>query len=47
VPQTWANVEKAGRLLGYAPTTPFDKGVARFVEWLGRSRDDGGSAART
>ena len=34
VPQTWADLTKAGRLLGYNPQTPFAKGVARFVEWL-------------
>ena len=34
VPQTWANVDKARTLLGYSPTTPYDKGVKRFVEWL-------------
>jgi UDP-glucuronate 4-epimerase len=34
VPQTWANVDKARTLLGYAPTTPYDRGVKRFVEWL-------------
>jgi UDP-glucuronate 4-epimerase len=38
VPQTWANVDKAARLLGYAPTMTFQHGVARFVEWL-RSSD--------
>ena len=31
VPQTWANVEKAQRLLGYAPTTPYAKA---FVDSL-------------
>ena len=34
VPQTWASVEKAHRLLGYTPTTPFREGVTRFAEWL-------------
>jgi UDP-glucuronate 4-epimerase len=34
VPQTWADVEKAKRLLGYAPTMDFATGVARFAEWL-------------
>ena len=34
VPQTWANVEKAGRLLGYAPKTSYREGVQRFVDSL-------------
>jgi UDP-glucuronate 4-epimerase len=35
VPQTWARVDKAAALLGYAPTTRYEAGVARFAEWLG------------
>jgi UDP-glucuronate 4-epimerase len=31
VPRTWANVDKARRLLGYQPRTPFIEGVQRFV----------------
>ena len=34
VPQTWASVEKAQRLLGYAPQTPFADGLATFATWL-------------
>jgi len=34
VPQTWANIDKARALLRYNPTTPYEKGVTRFVEWL-------------
>jgi UDP-glucuronate 4-epimerase len=34
VPQTWASVDKAGALLGYRPTTRYEEGVRRFVEWL-------------
>ena len=34
VPQTWANIDKARRLLGYNPMTPYEKGVTRFVDWL-------------
>jgi UDP-glucuronate 4-epimerase len=34
VPQTWANIEKARRLLGYEPKTTYVQGVRRFVEWL-------------
>jgi UDP-glucuronate 4-epimerase len=36
VPQTWANVEKARRLLAYQPHTRFEDGVARFAEWFFR-----------
>jgi UDP-glucuronate 4-epimerase len=32
--QTWANTEKAQRLLGYEPRTTYQEGVRRFVEWL-------------
>ena len=34
VDRTFADVEKAARLLDYAPATPFDQGVAKQVEWL-------------
>jgi UDP-glucuronate 4-epimerase len=34
VPQTWANVEKAQRLLGYRPTTTYADGVRKFARWL-------------
>ena len=33
VPQTWADVTKAGQLFGYKPTTTFKQGVERFVAW--------------
>jgi UDP-glucuronate 4-epimerase len=36
VPQTWANVAKAGALLGYEPRTPYSIGVRRFAEWFAR-----------
>jgi UDP-glucuronate 4-epimerase len=38
VPQTWANVEKARRLLGYVPRTSFVDGIKRFVEWFNSTR---------
>lgn len=34
VPQTWACVEKAARLLYYTPVIRTDKGLARFATWL-------------
>lgn len=33
VPQTWADVTKAGELFGYKPTTCFKSGVEQFVKW--------------
>jgi len=35
VSQTWANIDKARRLLGYEPATPFAEGLRQFVEWAG------------
>ncbi len=34
VPITYANVDKARRLLGYEPTTAIEPGIARFWDWL-------------
>lgn len=34
VPQTWANIDKARKLLGYEPNVPFDTGVKNFVQWF-------------
>ena len=33
VPQTWADVTRANKLLGYKPTTSFKDGVAAFYGW--------------
>ena len=33
VPQTWADVTKAGELFGYEPKTSFKEGIKRFVAW--------------
>ena len=33
VPLTWADVSKAGRLLGYHPATNLEEGLAKFVAW--------------
>ncbi len=34
VPQTFADIEKASRLLGYQPITPFREGLVHFKDWL-------------
>ena len=36
VPTTWASIDKARALLGYAPTTSYDEGVEKFARWLTR-----------
>lgn len=35
VPQTWADVGKAKRLLRFNPSTSFGEGLRRFADWLG------------
>ncbi len=37
VPITYADVTKAGRLLGYAPKVPIREGLHRFVAWYRES----------
>ena len=34
VPQTFADVSKAQRLLGYKPQTRIEEGIGKFVEWF-------------
>jgi UDP-glucuronate 4-epimerase len=34
VPQTFADISKARRLLGYNPTTQIEEGIRRFVQWF-------------
>jgi UDP-glucuronate 4-epimerase len=34
VPQTFADISKARRLLGYDPQTPIEEGIRRFVQWF-------------
>lgn len=34
VPQTWADLQKAQELLGYAPQTRIEDGLAAFADWL-------------
>ena len=33
VPLTWADVSKAGKLLGYRPQTSLEDGLRNFVAW--------------
>jgi UDP-glucuronate 4-epimerase len=33
VPLTWADISKAGRLLGYRPATRLEEGLEKFVAW--------------
>jgi UDP-glucuronate 4-epimerase len=39
VPQTFADISKARRLLGYDPRTPIEEGIRRFVGWY-RGNDE-------
>jgi UDP-glucuronate 4-epimerase len=34
VPQTFADITKARRLLGYDPQTQIEKGIEKFIEWF-------------
>ncbi len=34
VVETWASVDRIAELTGYAPTTPLDIGIPRFVAWF-------------
>ncbi len=40
VPQTFADISKAGELLNYNPQTKIDEGIKKFVEWFGRQIQD-------
>ncbi len=40
VPLTWADISKAGRLLGYRPVTRLEEGLKRFLAWY-RTADPG------
>ncbi len=40
VPQTFADISKAGELLNYNPETKIDEGIKKFVEWFGRQIQD-------
>lgn len=38
VPLTYANIDKAGKLLGYQPKTSLKEGLMKFVEWYRENR---------
>lgn len=41
VPRTWASVDKARALFGYAPTTDYKQGVGQFADWLATAPKQG------
>jgi len=41
VPKTWADLNKAARLLNYHPKIKFDEGIKRYVDWLKKNRIGG------
>lgn len=40
VPQTFADVDKARKLLGYNPQTQIEEGIRRFIEWFRTTEND-------
>jgi UDP-glucuronate 4-epimerase len=40
VPQTFADITKARRLLGYNPRTQIEEGIEKFVEWFRENESD-------
>ena len=41
VPQTWANIQRAKKLLGYEPDTSLKEGLIEFRDWLSSERVPG------
>jgi UDP-glucuronate 4-epimerase len=41
VPQTYADISKARRLLGYNPQTQIEEGIRRFVQWFNNAEAGG------
>jgi UDP-glucuronate 4-epimerase len=39
VPLTWADISKAGRILGYRPRIRFEEGLEKFVDWYRSNRE--------
>lgn len=46
VPTTYADISRAQRFLGYAPTTSFQKGIVQTVNWYRRTQTLIGRAAK-
>ncbi|BET67000.1 GDP-mannose 4,6-dehydratase [Opitutales bacterium ASA1] len=44
VPQTWADVTRASRLLGWKPKTDFASGIRAYKSWLDTCREQGAKA---
>jgi len=40
VSQTFADITKARRLLGYDPQTQIEEGIRKFVEWFRETQSD-------
>jgi len=40
VPQTFADITKARRLLGYHPQTQIEEGIEKFIEWFRENQSD-------
>jgi UDP-glucuronate 4-epimerase len=38
VPQTFADISKARRLLGYDPRTQIEEGISKFVRWFNEQK---------
>jgi UDP-glucuronate 4-epimerase len=38
VRQTYADIDRASRELGYSPTTPFREGLERYIAWYRANR---------
>ncbi|MEE8575331.1 MAG: protein CapI, partial [Thermodesulfobacteriota bacterium] len=43
VPITYADVSKAGKLIGYKPTVSVDEGVEKYVKWFLKRQGGGGA----
>jgi nucleoside-diphosphate-sugar epimerase len=39
VTATWANIEKAKKVLGWKPTMPFEEGIEKTVKWFVENRE--------